>query len=67
MVLNLLLCFAIERNCTKTQVFADSMVVINWINKIQKCRNISLNALFVEVNTLVTNFESLSLKHVYME
>ena len=67
MVLKLLLCFAIERNYTKPQEFADSMVVINWINKIQKCRNTSLNALFVEVSRLVTNFQSLSLKHVYME
>ena len=33
MTLKLLLCFAIERNCKMLQVFGDSMVVINWINK----------------------------------
>ena len=67
MALKLLLCFAIERNCKKLQVFGDSLVVINWINKIQKCRNTSLAALFEEVSRLLTNFESLTLKHVYRE
>ena len=37
MTLKLLLCFAIERNFKKLQVFGDSMVVINWINKTQRC------------------------------
>ena len=67
MALKLLLCFAIEINCKKLQVFGDSLVVINWINKIQKCRNTSLDALFEEVSRLLTNFESISLKHVYRE
>ena len=43
------------------------MVVINWINKIWKCRNTSLDALFEEVSRLLTNFESLTLKLVYKE
>ena len=34
--LKLLLCYAIERNCKKLQVFGDSMVVINWLNETQK-------------------------------
>ena len=67
MTLKLLLCFAIERNCKKLQVFGDSLVVINLIDKIQKCRNTSLDALFEEVSRLLANFESLSLKHVYRE
>ena len=67
MALKLLLCFAIERNCKKLQVFADSLIVINWIKKIKKCRNTSLAALFEEVSRLLTNFESLTLKHVYRE
>ena len=67
MALKLLLCFAIERNSKKLQVFGDSLVVINWINKIQKCRNTSLDALFEEVSRLLANCESLSLKHVYRE
>ena len=67
MALKLLLCFAIERNCKKIQVFGDSFVVINWINNIQKCRNTSLDALFEEVSRLLANFESPSFKHVYKE
>ena len=67
MALKLLLCFAIESNCQNLQVFGDSLVVINWMNKIQRRRNTSLVALFEEVNRLLANFESLSLKHVYRE
>ena len=33
MTLKLLLCFANERNYRELQVYGDSMVVINWINK----------------------------------
>ena len=64
MALKLLLCFAIEINCKNLQVFGDSLVVINWMNKIQRCKTTSLVTLFEEVNRLLANFESLSLKHV---
>ena len=67
MTLKLLLCFAIERNCKKVQVFGDSMVVINWINKTQRCKNYSLDTLYEEVNRNLSNFESISFKHVYWE
>ena len=67
MTSKLLLCFAIERNCKKLQVFGDSMVVINWINKTQRCRNSSLDTLYEEVNKILTNFESISFNHVYRE
>ena len=49
MTLKLLLCFAIERNCKKLQVFGDSTVVINWINKTQKCRISTLDTLYEEI------------------
>ena len=67
MTLKLLLCFAIERNSKMLQVFGDSMVVINWIDKTQRCRNTSLDTLVEEVNMILANFESISLKHVYRE
>ena len=50
MTLKLLLCFAIERNCKKIQIFGDSMVFIKWINKTQRFRNSSLDTLYEEVN-----------------
>ena len=43
------------------------MVVINWINKTQRCRNSSLDTLYEEVNKTFSNFESISFKHVYRE
>ena len=43
------------------------MVVINWINKTQRCRNSSLDTLYEEVNKTLSNFELISFKHVYRE
>ena len=43
------------------------MVVINWINKTQRCRNSSLDTLYEEVNKTLSNFESILFKHVYRE
>ena len=43
------------------------MVVINWINKTQRCCNSSLDTLYEEVNRTLSNFESISFKHVYRE
>ena len=43
------------------------MVVINCINKTQRCRNSSLDTLYEEVNRTLSNFESISFKHVYRE
>ena len=67
MTLKLLLCFAIERNCRQLQVFGDSMVVINWINKTHKCRIASLNALSEEITRSLSFFETISFTHVYRE
>ena len=67
MTLKLLLCFAIERNCRQLQVYGDSMVVINWLNKTQKCRNASLDVLYEETCRSLSFFESISFKHVYRE
>ena len=42
LTLKLLLTFARERNCAHIQIFGDSMLVINWINKVQICHNVFL-------------------------
>ena len=65
--LKLLLCFALERNSRKIQIFGDSLVILNWINKIQRCRNIPLSALFEEANQILSNFDVITCKHVYRE
>ena len=67
MTLKLLLCFAIERNCKKLQVFGNSMVVINWLKKTQKCRISTLDTLYEEITITLFFFESISFKHVYRE
>ena len=41
------------------------MIVINWINKVQKCQNIALVALYEEVNRLLSNFDVITYHHVY--
>ena len=43
------------------------MVVINWINKTQRCKSTSLDTLVEEVNRILANFESISFKQVYRE
>ena len=67
MALKLLLCFAIERGCKRIQIFGDSLIVINWINKVQKCRNITLAALYEEVYRLTTTFNIITCRHVFRE
>ena len=65
--LNLHLYFALEINCTRLQIFIDSMIVINWINKVQKCHNIYLNDLLVEIMMHLEDFDSFSYRHVCKE
>ena len=43
------------------------MIVINWINKVEKCHNIYLNALLAEIMRHVEDFDSFSRCHVCKE
>ena len=43
------------------------MVVINWMNKTQKCRIASLDALYEETTRSLSFFETISFTHVYKE
>ena len=67
MALKLLLCFAIERGCKRIQIFGDSLIVINWINKVQNCWNITLVTLYEEVHILTTTFDVITCRHVFRE
>ena len=67
MALKLLLCFALEKDCRKLHIFRDSLVIINWVNKVQRCRNLALSSRFEEVNRLWKNFDHISCRHVYRE
>ena len=50
--LKLLLQFALEKGCKHLQIFGDSLIIINWVNKVQQCRTLALITLFEEVNRL---------------
>ena len=64
MALKLLLCYALDKDCRRIHIFGDSLVIINWVNKVQRCRNISLITLFEEVIRLMKNFDHITCRHV---
>jgi ribonuclease HI len=67
MALKLLLSFAGEKGITKLQIFGDSLVIINWMRKTQRCHNIFLASLLEEVFLITEIFTNLSFTHVYRE
>jgi hypothetical protein len=67
MSLKLLLLFAVENNVSSLQIFGDSMLVISWIRKSQRCHNIILAPLLEEVFIILVSFDEYSIRHVYRE
>jgi ribonuclease HI len=67
MALKLLLTFVGEKGINNLQLFGDSMVIINWIRKIQKCHNIRLQPLLAEVFIILDTYTNFSIRHVYRE
>jgi ribonuclease HI len=67
MALKLLLTFAGEKGISNLQIFGDSMVIINWIRKSQKCHNIRLLPLLDEVFLILDTYSNFSIHHVYRE
>jgi ribonuclease HI len=67
MALKLLLTFVGEKGISNLQIFGDSMVVINWIRKFQKCHNIKLLPLLEEVFIILDTYTNFSTRHVYRE
>ena len=65
--LKLLLYFAIENECTQLEIFGDSMIVINWINKVQSWHNVFLNIVLMGTQRCLEEFDSFSFQHVYRE
>ena len=47
--LKLLLQFALEKGCRNLQIFRDSLIIINWVNKVHQCRTLTLSTLYEEV------------------
>jgi hypothetical protein len=67
MALKLLLTFAGEKGISNLHIFGDSMVVINWLRKTQKCHNINLASILEEVFLISNIFTNLLFTHVYRE
>jgi hypothetical protein len=67
MALKILLSFAGEKGITNLQIFRDSLVIINWMRKFQRCHNIFLASLLEEGFLIIEIFTNLSFTHVYRE
>ena len=67
MALKLLLLFVVEKDCKTLQVFGDSLLVINWVNRIQICHISRLVTILEEVMRIIIDFDSISLSHIYRE
>jgi ribonuclease HI len=67
MALKLLLLFVVDKNISSLQIFGDSLLVISWIQKTQRCHNILLAPLIEEIFRILIAFDTYSIRHVYRE
>jgi ribonuclease HI len=65
LTLKLLLTFAKEKDLRHIQIFGDSMIVVNWARKLQKCHNIFLLPILEDTFRLLENFDTVTISHVY--
>jgi len=49
--------FALEKNCHALQLFGDSKIVCDWLNKISYCWSFSLRHILDEALRLISNFD----------
>ena len=67
MALKLLLYFSLEKGCKNIHIFGDSLIIINWVNKVQHFQILDLLTLYEEVLRLWTSFDHITCHHVYKE
>lgn len=65
--LKLLLLFAVEKECKTLQVFGDSLLIIHWVNRVQRCHISPLLPILEEVMRIIPVFDSISFSHIYRE
>ena len=63
MALIILLCFALEKDCRRIHIFWDSLVILNWVKKVERCRNILL---FHSLKNLIDSQKTLTMLHAVM-
>jgi len=59
--------FPTEKNCHALQLFGDSMIVCDWLNKRSYCWSFSLRHILDEALRLISNFDFFSCNHIYRE
>jgi hypothetical protein len=67
MSLKILLLFVREKGVKSIHIFGDSLNVINWVQKTQKCHNIQLITLLEEIFIFLGAFDMVCVRHVYRE
>jgi len=59
--------FALNKQCSNPQLFGDSKIVCNWLNKKSHCNAYTLRHILDDVLRLITNFDSFICQHIYRE
>lgn len=59
--------FALSKNCKQLQLFGDSQIICNWLNKSAHCNSYSLQHILDEAHRLITLFDIFSCHHIYRE
>jgi hypothetical protein len=67
MALKLLLLFVVDTNISYLQIFVDSLLIIIWIHKTQRCHIILLALLIEAIFRILNAFNNYSIWHVYRE
>lgn len=64
MALKLLILYAREKGVNSLQIFGDSLNVVNWTRKLQRCLNIMIIPLIKEIDGILNSLDSFSIHHV---
>lgn len=59
--------YALHKHCTHLQLFGDSRLIVNWINKKHICNAYTLKHILDEIHRLITSFDSFTCHHIYRE
>ena len=65
--LKIVLIFATEKGCRSLKDFGDSLNVINWVKRIQACKDLLLQNILLSIWDIMESFDSISCEHVYRE
>lgn len=62
-----LLHFALEKHCTHLQLFGDSNLVCNWLNRTSHCFAFTLRHILAEAHRFISSFDNFVCHHIYRE